>query len=79
MCAVASEDVRAGVGRIGENAQHARMGEPTPAQLASPHAAVRSTRKAELAADGRGTLGALHATGQDVQLRFETGLIATAM
>src|SRR6266540_6245118 len=48
LCAVAPEDVGASVGRVGKHTQHTRMGQPTPAQLAGPHATVGSAWKAAL-------------------------------
>lgn len=43
---VAAEDVSAGITRIGQDAEHARMGQPSPQQLAIPCAAIGTAREA---------------------------------
>src|SRR6266540_296386 len=42
---VASKDISPGIRRVGEDADHARMGQPTPAQLTRPCSPIGSTRK----------------------------------
>ena len=42
---VAAVDVGAGIGRVGQDAQHPGMGEPPPAQLAGPHPAIGAQRE----------------------------------
>ena len=42
---VTAEHVGAGIGRVGQDPQHPGMGEPAPAQLAGPHAAVGPQRE----------------------------------
>ena len=44
---VAAEHIDAGVGWIGQDAEHPRMGQPAPNQLAVPCAAIRPAREAQ--------------------------------
>ena len=54
---VAAEHVGAGVGGVGQDAQHPGVGEPPPAQLAGPHPAVGPQREAAALERGHHLVG----------------------
>ena len=54
---VAAEHVGAGVGGVGQDAEHPGVGQPAPAQLAGPHPAVGAQREASTLERGHHLVG----------------------